>query len=390
MEKGTNLSQDQLLVLIDRFQQGIATTAELEMINRWYDSFESDLPLPESGKGESKEEWRLRMLSEIERRISETERADVKKWPLWSWARIAVAAILVVSMGVFFLSKDKEAELATLAAEIVPGANVATLTLEDGNVLTLSPQQEGIVMGDSLRYADGSLLKGEPSIGQSNHRIYQLATPLGGQYQIRLSDGTKVWLNAASTLKYPSHFTDLKERVVELSGEAYFEVARNVRQPFKVKTSQQLIEVLGTSFNIHNYQDEAEVKTTLMEGSLAIRPQNEPSTGSLATVKLKPGEQIRILNGQPSVHQADIEAEIDWKNGQFIFKNESLGSIMKRVSRWYNVEVRFQKGAPVNEYFKGRVSRFEKVHTLLEMLEETGDVHFKVTGRTIDVYPVKK
>jgi ferric-dicitrate binding protein FerR (iron transport regulator) len=205
-----------------------------------------------------------------------------------------------------------------------------------------------------------------------------LTTPRGGQYEVMLPDGTKVWLNSASSLTYPVTFAG-KERRVELTGEAYFEVAKNTSSPFFVKTSGQTVKVLGTHFNINSYEDEKCVKTTLLEGSVVIT-----SDGNKQAVNLKPGQQsVNKAASFDVINEADIDEAVAWKNGKFLFRNTDLQTVMRQLSRWYDVDVEYQ-GTIAERHYRGRISRNVPVSQVFEILKTSG-INFIINGRTIIV-----
>ena len=211
-----------------------------------------------------------------------------------------------------------------------------------------------------------------------------LSTPYGGQYQVTLPDGTIVWLNSASNLRYPTSFTG-HERRVEITGEAYFEVAKNARQPFKVKINLSNgegseVEVLGTHFNINAYDDETTIRTTLFEGSVKINQ----STG---TTQIKPGQQLQTgKTGQIKIiNNADLEETIAWKEGRFQFGNADINCIMRQLARWYDIDVKYEGN--ISRHFSGIIPRNVNLLKVLNMLELTGEVNFKVEGKKVIVIP---
>ena len=227
--------------------------------------------------------------------------------------------------------------------------------------------------GGQLRYA---VL--QHKTGAAGYNI--LATPNGGQYQLTLPDGTKVWLNSSSSLHFPTDF-NTGERIVKLSGEAYFEVAKNEKMPFKVMVKGMEIAVLGTDFNVMAYADENHVATTLLTGAVKVH-------SSVKDVLLKPGQQALLNNSNEdiSVSGGDTEGAVAWKNGYFNFSNENIRSVMRKISRWYNVEVEYQ-GDVTHKVLWGTISRFENISEVLRMLELTGSIHFGMQGRKITVKP---
>jgi transmembrane sensor len=297
------------------------------------------------------------------------------------WPRIAAAAsiLLVLSTGGYFLShKLRTNQIANTVNEIKPGSNGAVLTLANGQKVILGNAKMGVIAqqnGADLNKAGDSLLVYRSTTADAAAISYNiLETPRGKQYAVVLPDGTKVWLNAASTLKYPTAFTG-KERLVELDGEGLFEVAHNPKQPFKVKTASQTVEDIGTRFNISSYNDDPSVKTTLLEGSVKVNDH---------TV-LKPGEQAVLAgNGKLFVHETDVEAAIAWKNGKFIFDQENIPSVMRKLSRWYNVEVSYN-GSVSDKTFTSSISRFDNIQKILDKITFISGVHFKIEGRRIIV-----
>lgn len=302
-----------------------------------------------------------------------------------SWLRYAaVFTGFVLLAGVtWLLTAPQAADNRQMAqqTDILPGGHKATLTLANGSVISLEDAKNGtLATQDGMRIEktkDGNILY---SVANGNTQqastINTITTPKGGQYQVTLPDGTKAWLNAASSLSYPLHF-DAKERRVKMTGEAYFEVAKNKNRPFIVESDKQEIQVLGTHFNVNAYPDEGMVKTTLAEGSVRVRARNGQSA------LLKPGQQA-ILNGDIQVKEADIAQQLAWKNGDFIFRGETLESVLRQVSRWYDVEVEYphQLG---NMRFNGMVSRAQPLSTIIAMIQSTKKATVSLKGRRLIV-----
>ncbi len=330
---------------------------------------------------------------------------------------IAVAAVIfiVLTSGIYFyLNNPISSQIAAQKSQpkkndIAPGGNKAILTLADGSKISLSDAANGEIAkqaGISItKTSNGQLIYSiadrqpvRSAVGSTTNN-QQLAyntieTPKGGQYQINLPDGSKVWLNAASSLRFPASFTG-NERKVELSGEAYFEIAHITlpseesrtgakkdsgaeAMPFKVISGNQTVEVLGTHFNINAYSDEPSIRTTLLEGSVRVL-LNSPSGEGLDmnfSKRLKPGQQSKV-NEMINVFNVDTQEAIAWKNGYFIFNNENIESIMRKVSRWYNVDIEYQ-GNISQKALWGSLSRFKNLSELIDMLELTGSVHFKI------------
>lgn len=263
--------------------------------------------------------------------------------------------------------------------EIIPGTNKAYITLADGRKIELSDHVDGIEMKDGkMRYADSTgLLPAEVNTSAEN---LILVTPRGGQYKVKLPDGTQVFLNAASSLSYPSSFANEKQRLVYLKGEGYFEVTKNPDKPFIVQTDRQRIRVLGTKFLVSNYREESISKTTLLEGSVYLQ-------GEAEHVILKPNEQAVLNNGKNlAVHQVNAEDEIAWIKGEFVFNNVPLEEILFKLSLWYDVDVKYSSDLLKKERFEGVVNRFDDIDKVLSLLELANkEVRFELKGRTITV-----
>lgn len=291
--------------------------------------------------------------------------------------------------------------------DITPGGNKAILTLADGTAIDLSSNQQGIIVGsDEIKYADGtrvltsefrrdgpgSPLRNEKSESPSRiPDLMSLTTPKGGQYRIILPDGSKVWLNAASTLNYPTKFTGDSRRV-ELIGEAYFEISgtendgrKPKNRPFIVKSGHQKITVLGTAFNLAAYPEETSTQTTLVNGRVRVHLLSANSDNrQYASKELTPGFMAVTSSRKIDVRRVDIAAVTSWKNGYFNFNDEDIRSVMLKLSRWYDMEVRFD-GAVTSEHFNGEISRNKQVSEVLQLLESTRAVHFKIEGRRVTV-----
>lgn len=312
-----------------------------------------------------------------------------------NWSKIATAAaiILIASIGIFLFKADRHvgkdsAAGKLLANDFAPGGNSATLTLASGKIINLSDAKSGIIIAaNQLSYNDGSILQ-EQLRDQSSIETLTASTPRGGTYQVILPDGTHVWLNAASSLRFPSKFNGAI-RTVELTGEAYFEVAKvtiknkgvrhkEIRVPFFVKSNKQEIEVLGTHFNVNSYPDEPAVKTTLLEGSVRII-----TSGASHRAILKPGEQAVVKN-DIKIANINAAATVAWKNGEFMFRNEPLENIMRAISRWYDVEVIYQTDVSKKAVW-GTITKYSNVSEVLEMITLTGAANFKIEGKKIIV-----
>jgi hypothetical protein len=306
------------------------------------------------------------------------------------WMKIAAAVLIFVSVGFYFVHRQKmgavKNEVANTTARIVPGSNKAILTLATGKSIVLDSAANGALanLGKSQvnKVGDGKLvydvLPNATHAGVNAVLYNTLTIPPGGQYQVVLPDGTQVWLNSSSSLSYPTEFAG-NSRTVKLTGEAYFEVAKNKDKPFYVEMNNVQVKVLGTHFNISAYADDNDLTTTLLEGSVQIS-----KNGSLAL--LKPGQQAVIGSNANAitVSKAHINEAMAWKNGYFMFNDDNIVDIMKKVSRWYDADIEYQ-GNFSSQRFGGTFTRSKSITDLLKNLEQISNVHFKITGRRITV-----
>lgn len=299
----------------------------------------------------------------------------------WRWAA-AASIVLLMAAGAFWLLNKKQSAtpLADHATDVLPGRNGALLTLADGSQVlldTISNSTIALQGGAKATVIDGALFYEQHN---GSEVVYNtINTPKGRQYQLTLADKTKVWLNAGSSIRYPTVFTG-KERAVEITGEAYFEVAENKHVPFRVNADNRSeVEVLGTHFNVNAYKDEASVNTTLLEGVVRVRRSPAES------VVLKPGQQAIVAGNIKVDPEADTEKVMAWKNGLFNFEGASLQEVMKQLERWYEIDVVFEGKVP-DVQFGGMLSKGLTLNQLLDVLQslEGKDLNFRLdNGRTL-------
>lgn len=301
----------------------------------------------------------------------------------FKWAAAAVVFITLSVTTYISLNKKKEHVFTT---DVAPGKNKAILTLADGKKISLSDATTGDIAKEAglsiTKTADGQLVYHiAESENVEDDRLNTISTPNGGEWQIRLPDGSTVWLNAASSIQYPLNIAKAKQRVVKLDGEAYFEVAKDKLHPFIVETDKQSVEVLGTHFNINSYHDEIVTKTTLLEGSVKVLHKSTNETEIL-----KPGEQSIVSISGIDVKEVDVDEAVAWKDGYFKFNNEKQVSILRKIARWYNVEIEYADPEAKEVMYYGTVSRFEKISKVLRKFEQTGEVRFDIKGSKLIVY----
>lgn len=376
--------------LIKKYQSGLCSPEEQAIVEDW-------LTFGEARKFDLTELELEADLKDLQARIAKTHVAKgVSLWP-----RIAIAAIVLcfLSIGFYFYTKLKNKnDVTEIAAhkDIAAGKNKAILTLANGAKISITDAVNGDLVKESgvviSKTSDGQLVykvtdKTTSSTG-SLKGYNTIETPRGGQYQVVLPDGTNVWLNALSSITFPEKFTNISERSVELKGEAYFEVVKDKKRPFIVRSDRQEIEVLGTHFNINSYTDEQKSVTTLLEGSVKVAPvrmekgKADVVLHNLSTI-ISPGQQASSTRQDIKVNLADLDQVMDWKNGDFIFKKESLAGIMRKVSRWYDVTVECDKGIDQNQTFSGSVSRSKNISEVLKIMQSAGQLRFDIVGKKV-------
>ncbi|MNK03729.1 fec operon regulator FecR [compost metagenome] len=398
---------DDLSKLFSKYINDGCTVAEIKLLMQHFTEVESETELREAITAELEKDTKeaadeaeldnhmLRIYDQLKPNLNARSQQDNILRPIRNYFKYSVAAAIFVVFSVvlyFYINDNRQAKQGDLTAQhqgndVNPGGNKAILTLADGSKISLTDagngelaKQAGIVV---TKTKDGQLVyeisKGNAAATEVLYNT--INTPAGGQYQINLPDGTTVWLNALSSLRYPTVFNAARRKVV-LTGEAYFEVAKNPNQPFVVTTNgagkAQDVTVLGTHFNINSYQNEDATKTTLLEGSVKV-------AASAQDVTIKPGQQA-ILNNTLKVMNVDVTQAIDWKNGNFYFNDENIESIMRKLARWYDIDVIYKGQIPSID-FGGEISRTKKLSEVLKVLETTRTIHFKIEGRRVTVMP---
>jgi ferric-dicitrate binding protein FerR (iron transport regulator) len=333
IRKDLIMEKQQLARLAQKYLDGTASEQEIRLLHDWYDTTDEDEVerVFTQGEHESGEDIKGRILSGLQRAIhSNDAEKKIKFGRAAKWmAAASVILIMILSAATWFSLR---------------------------------------------RPADKQM-----AVDHQKEAFQTVVTPRGGQYRLVLPDGSKVWLNASSSLKFPRSFNG-KQRQVVLTGEAYFEVAKNAAMPFEVAVNDMRVEVLGTHFNIMSYKEEESINTTLLEGSVRVRMG---AAGNL----LRPGEQASLYKTTEkiSVSGVDVDQAIAWKNGLFLFEGATIESVMKEIARWYDVDVVYK--GKFSQHFRGMISRSVNISQVIKMLELTSEAHFKIDGRTITVMP---
>ncbi|MDP3469021.1 MAG: FecR domain-containing protein [Daejeonella sp.] len=380
--------------LLDKYIAGEASLEEEQRLLNFYGSFQNQSEIDQEidHVGDN-------IFEKIQESIHPVEE-DQYSYRFYYLKSISIAAmiLLAITTGLYFYSNREIAEPESFAEidvrnDIAPGYNKAILTLADGSKISLDDAANGLLASQGniaiTKTENGQIVYENNTIDRTKFMstrsvINTIQTPKGGKFQVRLPDGSRVWLNSASTLSYPTTFAG-NERKVQLKGEAYFEISPNKNIPFRVQSGNQMVEVLGTHFNINSYDDEDYVKTTLLEGSVKVILNSNPNVVA-NTRLLKPGEQSLTKSTQSAIRikSADTEKAVAWKNGYFKFKNTPIMEIMREIERWYDVELVYEGKMP-NDEFTGFISNDVKISAVLKIMEESGGVKFTVKGKKLKV-----
>ncbi|RPE13519.1 DUF4974 domain-containing protein [Chitinophaga lutea] len=373
------MRKEEFIALSAKISDGSATEQEIALYNAYYDELMKNNHPDAAAYPDDRV-----LLDRIHASIDERKG---KVRPMGRWIKVAAAVVLVASLGGWLLSNRQTAKQPAVQAVKVqdapPGGNKAYLTLADGSKIAVDDASQGQLATQGKikvsKSATGELIYEADTTASPDATLSYntLTTPRGGQFRLLLPDGSRVWLNAESSLRFPTSFAG-HERLVELTGEGYFEVAKNAKQPFVVATAAQRVTVLGTHFNVQAYGDQSHTSTTLLEGSVQV-------SGKAGRSLLAPGEQCR-LNGQTGSMQklqVDTEEAVAWKNGYFIFNETYLVDVLRQLGRWYNVEADFAHLPAIR--YNGTIPRNVPLSKAIEMLEITGNLRFETDGKTIRI-----
>jgi len=385
--------------LLDFLQKDESNRLLLQKMNEKFKLGDTESP---SATGEYSDRVRQALIKKIE----PAPVISMRSWPKFA---VAAAIIVILLTASFFILNKSSSRNQKLVKEnnirqpykndVAPGGNKAVLMLADGSRIILDSVANGTLAQEGnvkvLKLENGQLayqsLAQVPTSSQQTILYNAITTPRGGQYQVTLSDGSKVWLNASSSLRFPNAFVG-KERVVEIEGEAYFEIKKNASMPFKVRINPRPgeqtgteVEVLGTHFNINSYNDEPLIKTTLLEGSikLSVTDSRLPTPDSRL---LKPGQQAQLANNGSIkiLNDVDVDHVTAWKNGLFDFNDDVVLDIMRQLSRWYDVEIFYSGNIPDGHYV-GSIRRAANISEVLRILEVAGGIQFSIEGKKIVV-----
>jgi ferric-dicitrate binding protein FerR (iron transport regulator) len=374
------MNQEQLTTLLNRYKEGALSPGETALLETWY--------IKESARE------KLRLTEEEVELISQNIRtglplADPEPVRVRLWPKIAVAvaiSTIVIGAGIWFLSNKsgilKQVQDDVVMNDVAPGRQGATLTLASGKKIRLSDARNGEIAKEAgikvSKTADGQLVYEVVETRGDLNRINTLSTEKGETYVLTLPDQSKVWLNAASSLTYSASLNENGIRKVKLTGEAFFKVAKDKLHPFVVQTAHQEVEVLGTEFNINSYPDESAIATTLVEGSVKVRSDSRQRT-------IVPGEQLTNNGTDFKVAKVNLDNVVDWKDGEFNLDGLPFRVAMRKIARWYDIEVVYDGSVPDNIISGGWISRDVKLSVILDGIERSKLVKFKLEGKKLYV-----
>jgi ferric-dicitrate binding protein FerR (iron transport regulator) len=381
--------------LLKRYSSGNCTVAERQLVEAWYQELVKTGALEyEEGEKESIQEAIETGLLQNIAAMEEEPYIPVRRLRAGrTWWAAAIILISISGAGYYFLNKKPATTVAkttiTLKNDVAPGSNKAVLTLANGKTILLDDAANGVVAEEGsakvVKPDDGKLVYSQQSDNSDETLSWNtLATPRSGQYQLVLPDGTKVWLNSESSIHYPILFGG-KERRVQITGEAYFEVVHNSNMPFIVElpSGRGQVEVLGTHFNVNAYNDESAIKTTLLQGKVKVV---KTSATLQQTAVLSPGEQAVMRgNNRIQVRKAAIDDVVAWKNGLFHFESADIKMVMRQLARWYDIEVVYEGASIKNDPLFVEISRNTKLSDVLKVLQESGSAKFSIQGRKVTV-----
>jgi len=363
------MKKENFLALVERVRDGSASDQDIRLYDIWFSKFQSLSEWNDAELGNADELKRV-----IEHRINEqidTRLSEKTTRRLWTRFAAAASIVLCISFGGYYFLQKQQFRQTVYKNDIAPGHNQATLTLANGQTILLTKGlyrklaqgATAIQINNGITYTTGTTANVKTAYNT-------LSTAIGEQspFPLILPDGSKVWLNAQSSITFPTAFNG-KERIVSITGEAMFEVAHNAKHPFKVQAEKQTIEDIGTTFDVNAYADEPATKTTLIEGKVKVN-------GTF----LEPGQQ----SDGSYIKNVNVNRYIAWKNGDFYFENDNIQTVMRQLSRWYNIKINYEGDVTTNKFY-AQISRAKNISAILHILENTKGVHFKIEGRRVTV-----
>lgn len=368
------MTKEELIQLAKRISDGTASDQDLIRYQTWFNYFSGHSEWDETNLGSPKDKGASLFQTITKQTIA---KSSARMFRIWT--SVAAAVLLLATFGVYFFRTQSVPEVQTQVA-LSPGEEGATLTLADGSQIRLGSAQEGQIAQQTgvsiVKSADGQLIYEFKGSANNDKQRNILSTDKGETYKIRLPDNSLVWLNASSSLTFSPSLISAGQRTVALEGEAYFEVTPDKKHPFIVTTGQQFVKVIGTRFNINSYKDEPAINTTLVDGSVQVSVQETSKV-------IRPNQKTVFDGNMLKVEPANIQDELDWKEGYFRFNEEPLESIMRKMARWYDIEVEYKDEAIKQLRFGGVIKRVDDASKLLELLEMTGKIKYQQQGHKI-------
>lgn len=391
------MQQEEVQKLVEKYLHNTASAEETEKLFQWYRrelNTDSEWNFDDA---ENEENLKSFIFSKID--LPDLAERQIPVYRRYYSLAAAASVLIFLLTGLYFYVKKDQINVAQVPVKVAqrqkiqdikPGGIKAILTLSDGKKIVLDDSQNGVLINqggikihkNSKGIIEYTLSKATNdqnlSETQEIQTVYNtIQTPVGGKFQLNLADGSKVWLNSASSLRFPVFFSG-DSREVELKGEAYFEVSKNDKK-FSVRSGNQTVEVLGTHFNINAYSDEPSITTTLIEGAVRVIELN-----SKKSQILKPGEQSKV-DREIRIHKKDTQADLAWKDGYFYFENASVETVMRQLSRWYGITARYEAVLP-KHHFEGAIATNLTLLEVLEILEKS-NIHFRLEGKEVVVMP---
>ncbi|PRD57162.1 FecR family protein [Sphingobacterium gobiense] len=377
--------------LASKWLNGSITEVEKEEFLAWYKAHvDEEVEIP-AYFAKDEMELKQRILSNVKSAIRQPDRPQASKVRSLTTKTRAVAAsiiaLAVLGLGYYYFTGRGEEVMHIGLEDVNPGKNKALLSLDDGSVIDLQEDGQGLIVGEQLHYMDGSVL--ESALFKkidSESSLVTLSTPRGGEYQLKLPDGTQVWLNASSSIRFPRKFSENRREVELLAGEAFFDVATNSmggkKIPFFVKNNEQLVEVLGTQFNINAYDKKLGIVTTVTEGSVAVKSNNKPNNHERIVLAI--GMQTIVNEKGITKYQVDPEQFVAWKDGYFYFNDANIYTVLQAFERWYDIDVNYEK-VRSDDLFYGKLPKNVTLDKALHILKTAG-VHFELkNGRQLTI-----
>lgn len=379
------LNTENIEYLVFKFNNGSITPEELRILLDWYNSHDDQQVIIPSKTNEAHEAVKSRILANLLSKVAGNDSRQPVKRQLWTAWMVAAAAVFIVALGIWMTAAYQKpvSNQDQVNNSIEPGSNKATLSLPSGKTIQLSNLQAGIIAGEKITYTNGApVTNTTPGQPTDEHQLLSLHTPRGGTYKIILPDGSQIWLNAQTTIRYPMQFS-AEERIIELEGEAFFQVqpmygANRKKIPFKVITNRQEVEVLGTQFNLMAYPEQRYAKTTLVEGKVAV-------TAKKLLFMLAPNEQAITTEGKTMVKHVDVSNYTAWRYGKFSFDGKTFEETMQEIGRWYDLDIIYTGDIP-NEELAGDAYRNQNISLVLRLLDVAGiDYQLDIRHRKLTI-----